>query len=141
LLYIPLEIDDYNHHMNGADIANQRRKYCSNQRKHNIRAWRLLFLWLLDIVIANCYILWREHTAAMDGHEAVVQLPFDRGAEITVVDEERWTALHIAAMNGHEAVVQLLLDRGADVNATTNSRATALDFTAEMGRSQLSSSF
>jgi hypothetical protein len=27
LLYIPLAIDNYNHHMNGADVANQRRKY------------------------------------------------------------------------------------------------------------------
>ena len=60
LLYIPLAIDAYNHHMNGADIANQRRKYITTQRKHNIRSWRPLFHWLLDLTIVNCYILWRE---------------------------------------------------------------------------------
>jgi hypothetical protein len=38
LLYIPLAIDDYNHHTNGADIANQRRRYHIIQRKHTIRA-------------------------------------------------------------------------------------------------------
>lgn len=59
LLHIPMAIDHYNHHMNGADVANQRRKYLTTQRKHNRRIWRPLFHWLLDIVIVNCFILWR----------------------------------------------------------------------------------
>ncbi|SRR6266511_3732214 len=57
LLYISVIINNYNYHMNGADIANQRRKYKLIQRKYNIRAWRPLFHWLLDIVVVNCYIL------------------------------------------------------------------------------------
>jgi hypothetical protein len=57
LLYISLPIDNYNHYINGADIANQRRKYCSSQRKHNIRVWRPLFHWLLNMIVVNCYIL------------------------------------------------------------------------------------
>src|SRR6266536_3867879 len=60
LLYISLAINYYNHHINGVDIANQRRRYHTSQRKHIIRAWRLLFHWLLDITIINYYILWRE---------------------------------------------------------------------------------
>jgi hypothetical protein len=60
LLCIPLAIDDYNHHMNGADIANQQRRYHTSQRKHTIRAWRPLFHWLLDMMVVNCYIIWRE---------------------------------------------------------------------------------
>jgi hypothetical protein len=58
-LHIPLAIDHYNHHMNGADVANQRRKHLTTQRKHNTRIWRPLFHWLLDIIVMNCYILWR----------------------------------------------------------------------------------
>jgi hypothetical protein len=62
LLYIPRAIDDYNHHINGADIANQQRRYHTTQRKHTIRAWRPLFHWLLDMTVVNYYILWREQT-------------------------------------------------------------------------------
>jgi hypothetical protein len=58
-LFIPLAIDAYNHHMNGVDITNQRRKYASTQRKRNIRSWRPLFHFLLNISITNCYLLWR----------------------------------------------------------------------------------
>jgi hypothetical protein len=36
-MYIPVAIDDYNHHINGVDVANQRRKYVSTQRKRNLR--------------------------------------------------------------------------------------------------------
>jgi hypothetical protein len=39
-LFIPLAINDYNHHMNGADVANQRRKHLTTQRKHTLRNWR-----------------------------------------------------------------------------------------------------
>ncbi|MFL5661997.1 MAG: hypothetical protein ACJ8BW_11710 [Ktedonobacteraceae bacterium] len=62
-LYIPIAIDDYNHHMNGVDIANQRRKYCSTYRKRNLRSWRPLFHWLLDVTVVNSYILWREQVS------------------------------------------------------------------------------
>jgi hypothetical protein len=58
-LFIPLAIDLYNHYMNGADLANQRRSHLTTQRKHNVRTWRPLFYWLLDITLTNCFILWR----------------------------------------------------------------------------------
>lgn len=66
MLFILLVIDDYNHHMNGIDIANQRCKGCFSQRKQNIKHWRLLFHWLLDIVMTNCFILWRMQAQKKD---------------------------------------------------------------------------
>jgi hypothetical protein len=65
-LFIPVAINAYNHHMNGADVANQRRKHLTTQRKHNLRTWRPLFHWLLDITLTNCFILWRLQARRKD---------------------------------------------------------------------------
>jgi hypothetical protein len=56
---IPAAIDDYNHYMNGVDIADQRRAaYHFNHRCH--RTWHPLFHWLREMVIVNCNILWNK---------------------------------------------------------------------------------
>jgi ankyrin repeat protein len=41
--------------------------------------------------------------------EAVVKLLLEAKADVSVEDNDGWTALHIAAKNGYEAVVKLLL--------------------------------
>jgi ankyrin repeat protein len=71
------------------------------------------------------------HTAAQEGHEAVVRLLLDRGADIKSKTENKKTALHLAAREGRTSVVQLLLDRGADVGATDEDGKTALDRAAK----------
>jgi hypothetical protein len=65
-LFIPNAIDAYNHNMNGADIANQRRKYISTQRRHTIRSWRPLFHWLLDMSLVNSFFLWQKQVHRED---------------------------------------------------------------------------
>jgi hypothetical protein len=65
-LFIPLAIDNYNHHINEADVANQRRKHLITQRKHNLRNWRPLWHWLLDIILTNCFILWKMQARRKD---------------------------------------------------------------------------
>ena len=52
--------------------------------------------------------------AAENGHEAVVKLLLEKGAELEAKDEYGRTPLSWAAGNGHEAVVKLLLEKGAD---------------------------
>ena len=67
-LLIPLFIDQYNHFMNGVDIADQLRAYYTTQRTH-VKTWKPLWHFLLDTTITNCWKLYsatpdRPHTEA-----------------------------------------------------------------------------
>jgi hypothetical protein len=56
LLPIPRMVDDYNHFMNGVDIADQlRAKFTTEQRTH--RSWLPLFYFCLNTAIINAYIV------------------------------------------------------------------------------------
>jgi hypothetical protein len=65
-LYIPLFVDDYNHHMNGVDVANLHRAHLSTQRGRCLRNWRPHFSFLLNVSLVNCYILWRFQALQKD---------------------------------------------------------------------------
>lgn len=54
------------------------------------------------------------HLVAGSGHELLVRLLLERGADLKVKDKLDRTALHWAAKGGRQAVVELLLYRGAD---------------------------
>jgi ankyrin repeat protein len=49
----------------------------------------------------------------LNGHEAVVKLLLEKGAELETKDKSGQTPLSLAAENGREAVVKLLLEKGA----------------------------
>ncbi|KFY30111.1 hypothetical protein V494_08258 [Pseudogymnoascus sp. VKM F-4513 (FW-928)] len=57
------------------------------------------------------------HEAAIGGHESIVKLLLEKGADAEAKDGNGQTALYEAAEGGHEAVVQLLLEKGADAKA------------------------
>ena len=54
--------------------------------------------------------------AARGGHEEVVQILLDCGAECNKTDTDGYTPLHMAVRFGHKDVVKELLDRGAEPN-------------------------
>jgi ankyrin repeat domain-containing protein 50 len=59
--------------------------------------------------------------AAEKGHEAVVKLLLEKGAELETKDKDYGqTPLSWAAEKGHEAVVKLLLEKGAELETKSN---------------------
>jgi len=66
------------------------------------------------------------HLAATMGHEDMVELLIERGADVNGRDASGSTPLHHAAAGGNKAVVELLLAKGADVNARDNKNRTPL---------------
>ena len=59
LLWIPKVIDEYNHHMNGVDHANQLRSNMTVNRRLEYRIWHPLWHFLIDIAAVNAFICWR----------------------------------------------------------------------------------
>ncbi|RYP92526.1 hypothetical protein DL770_001392 [Monosporascus sp. CRB-9-2] len=73
--------------------------------------------------------------AAEKGHEAVVQLLLEKGANIEAKDNEYdQTPLSWAAEEGHEAVVKLLLEKGVIIETKDKYGRTPLSWATEMGR-------
>jgi len=69
-------------------------------------------------------------TASRGGHENIVRLLLDRGADVNMTNDSGNTAL-IWASNIN--VVRLLLDRGANVNARNTDGGTALIYCSREG--------
>ncbi|KAL9096282.1 MAG: hypothetical protein Q9165_001279 [Trypethelium subeluteriae] len=78
--------------------------------------------------------------AAEGGHEQVVKLLVNEGADVNAVTQSgRYqTALIAASARGHEQVVKLLLEKGAEVNAQGGGHfGTALQAASECGHEQV----
>ncbi len=58
-LFIPVAIDDYNHHMKGVDQADALRANVTCHRKQNYRTWWPLFYFHLDVACVNAFLLWK----------------------------------------------------------------------------------
>jgi hypothetical protein len=65
-LPIPRVIDDYNHHMNGVDLANQLRGWMTSSRPGIYKAWQPLWYWLLDICACNAFLIWKTSHLELD---------------------------------------------------------------------------
>ncbi len=65
-------------------------------------------------------------SAASFGHEQIVQLLVEQGAQVDSKDIQGRTPLFLAATNGHEAVVRLLLEQGTNTELKDPSYKTTL---------------
>ncbi len=72
--------------------------------------------------------------AAYYGHEDIIDLLIEHGADINIKGKKGYTALHWAAIGiGNPGLVKLLISKGADVNATNDDGYTPLHTSVENG--------
>ncbi|KAH8747739.1 ankyrin repeat-containing domain protein [Diaporthe sp. PMI_573] len=85
------------------------------------KAWNFKFRKLVDK--KDAALPW----AAGGGHEAIVKLLLEQGADVNAMDELGRSALGWAAGRGHEAIVKLLLEQGADVKSARSALSSAAE--------------
>jgi ankyrin repeat protein len=73
------------------------------------------------------------HLACQEGHESVVKVLLESGADVDVADICRKTPLHFACQEGHESVIKMLVENGADIDVADFCRMTPLHFACQEG--------
>ncbi len=73
------------------------------------------------------------HLAVNEGHESIITILCDAGANVNAADTYGDTALHVAVMEKKLDCVQALVTAGADVNVTNGDGETALHMAARWG--------
>ena len=62
------------------------------------------------------------------GHESVVRVLIEAGADVNQHDRNQWTPFMWAMTNRHKGIAKLLLDKGAFSEQKTSTGRTAFDF-------------
>ncbi|KAF7446386.1 ankyrin repeat domain containing protein [Pyrenophora tritici-repentis] len=75
--------------------------------------------------------------ASYRGHEQVVKMLLDAGADINAQGGNHGNALQAASLRGHKQVVKMLLDKGVDINAQSGNHGNALQAASEGGHKQV----
>ncbi|KAJ5305108.1 uncharacterized protein N7443_004768, partial [Penicillium atrosanguineum] len=75
--------------------------------------------------------------ASINGHDRIVQLMLERGADANAQGGEYGNALQAACDRGHDKIAQMLLDQGADVNAQVGSNGNALQAACDRGHDKI----
>ena len=71
--------------------------------------------------------------AAFSGHEKVIEVLIDAGADVNPTDKLQITPLHLAAQAGHLNVVKVLLENDADVGKCSANNLNSLDMAIDNG--------
>ena len=75
--------------------------------------------------------------ASAEGHQEVVQMLLENGADVNMAGGEYGSALASASANGRKEVVQMLLENGADVNMAGGEYGSALASASANGRKEV----
>ncbi|KAJ5675431.1 hypothetical protein N7462_008328 [Penicillium macrosclerotiorum] len=75
--------------------------------------------------------------ASQNGHDRIVQILLERGADVNAQGGDYGTALCAASFCGYDQIVQILLEQGADVNAQGGDYGTALYAASCRGHDQI----
>ena len=70
-------------------------------------------------------------TGAQNGHEAIVRVLREAGADVNKAADNGGMPLITGAQNGHEAIVRVLREAGADVNKAADNGGTPLYIAAQ----------
>jgi ankyrin repeat protein len=62
--------------------------------------------------------------ASANGHDKIVEILIQNGADVAIRDEREATALHHAAQSGHSSIVEMLIKAGCDLDALDKNRWT-----------------
>ena len=77
------------------------------------------------------------HAASLGGHEKIVTMLLNKGADVNAQGGLYGSALQAASVEGHDQVVSMLLDKGADVNAQGGEYGNALQAASVEGHDQV----
>lgn len=75
--------------------------------------------------------------AAQDGHDEIVALLLQNGADLERPAGGGWRPLHVAAKGGYRRTAELLLSKGANPNATSDEGGTPLHSAAQGGSTEM----
>ena len=75
--------------------------------------------------------------ASKKGHNDIVKMLLDSGANVNAKSDVGWTPLMWASANGHINIVSMLISDGADINAKTNDGRTSLLMAAWNGHKDI----
>ncbi|KAJ6103492.1 hypothetical protein N7486_005919 [Penicillium sp. IBT 16267x] len=75
--------------------------------------------------------------ASRNGHDKIVQILLEHGADVNAQGGHYGNALYAASWEGHDKIVQMLLEHGADVNAQGGDFGNALQAASSKGHDKI----
>lgn len=90
-----------------------------------------------DINTADNTSIYPVIQALLNGHDKIVQMLLERGADLNTQRGNHGNALNAACSGGHDMIVQMLLERGADINAQGGRYGNALQAASSEGHDKI----